>query len=45
MIRHALKILQHLLQDFCVSDHFMTLQSKGLIKIDPLIIEIYKMNS
>ena len=29
MVRHALKILQHLLQDFqSVSDHFTTLRSK-----------------
>ena len=32
MLRHNLKILQHLLQDFkSVYDHFMTLRSKGLI--------------
>ena len=31
MVRHTLKILQHLLQDFLsVSDHFTTLRSKGL---------------
>ena len=32
MVRHTLKILQHLLQDFySLSDHFTTLRSKGLI--------------
>ena len=32
MVRHTLKILQHLLQDFYnVSDHFTTLRSKCLI--------------
>ena len=31
MVRHTLKILQHLLQDFLsVSDHFTALRSKGL---------------
>ena len=31
MVRHTLKILQHLLQDFKnVSDHFGTLRIKGL---------------
>ena len=30
MVRHTLKILQHLVQDLSVSDHFTTLQSKGL---------------
>ena len=31
MVRHTLKIWQHLLQVFkIVSDHFTTLQSKGL---------------
>ena len=31
MVRHTLQILQHLLQDFkSMSDHFTTLQSKGL---------------
>ena len=29
MVRHTLKILQHLLQDY-VSEHFTTLRSKGL---------------
>ena len=33
MVRHTLKILQHLLQDFkSVSEHFTTLRSKRLIK-------------
>ena len=32
MVRHTFKILQQMLQDFySVSDHFMTLRSKGLI--------------
>ena len=31
MVRHTLKILQHLLQDFLsVSDHFTAMRSKGL---------------
>ena len=34
MVRHTLKTLQQMLQDFqSVSDHFTTLQSKGLITI------------
>ena len=34
MVRYSLKILQHLLQDFqSVSDHFTTLQSKGLKQV------------
>ena len=33
MVRHTLKILQQMLQDFwSISDHFTTLQSKGLRK-------------
>ena len=33
MVRHTLKALQHLLQDFkSVSEHFTTLRSKGLSK-------------
>ena len=33
MVRHTLKILQQMLQDFKgVSDHLKTLRSKGLIK-------------
>ena len=33
MVRHTLKILQQLLQDFLsVSDHFMTLRIKALKK-------------
>ena len=33
MIRHTLKILQQMLQDFkSVSDHFTTLRSKGLMQ-------------
>ena len=30
MVKHTLKILQQMLQDFKVSDHFTTLRSKGL---------------
>ena len=34
MVRHTLKILQQMLQDFKnVSDHFTTLRSKGLMKM------------
>ena len=40
MVRHTLKVLQHLLQDFKnVSDYFTTLQSKGLIlSLMPVLI-------
>ena len=31
------KILQQMLQDFSVSDHFTTLRSKGLIKIQRVL--------
>ena len=35
MIRHTLKILQHLLQDFLsLPDHFGTLRIKGLKKLN-----------
>ena len=38
MVRHTLKILQQMLQDFeSVSDHFTTLRSKGLN--DPLDVK------
>ena len=40
MARHALKILQHLLQKFLsVSDHFTTLRSKGSICLATLQVE------
>ena len=38
MVRHTLKILQQMLEDFkSVSDHFTTLRSKGLIHFFSLI--------
>ena len=45
MVRHTLKTLQQILQDFkSVSDHFTTLQSKGLIaeKRDDQGYQIYE---
>ena len=39
MVRHTLKILQHLLEDFySVSDHFTTLRSKRLKRIKKLAL-------
>ena len=42
MVRHTLKILQQMLEDFySVSDHFKTLQSKRLTKPNRLQTEKY----
>ena len=49
MVRHTLKILQHLRQDFkSVSDHFTILRSKGLIEKRQMRIktpDIYYINN
>ena len=45
MVKHTLKILQHLLQDFeSVSDHFGTLCIKGLMETK-YILEFLLLNA
>ena len=43
MVSHTLKILQYLLQDFkSVSDHFKTLQRKGLKTDQNIYLFLFK---
>ena len=44
MVRHILKILQHLLQEFSsVSDHFRTLYIKGITNTLPQSVNEYTL--